>query len=256
MPKHAPSDDRAQAAPRFHVPDGLAPGAQIRLPDRAARHVAVLRLRAGDAIRLFDGSGGEFQAQLTALERSRITALIGQRSELERESPLGITLAQCLSGGDRMGLALQKATELGVAAILPLASERSVVRLSAERAERKLEHWRNVVIAACEQCGRNRVPTVHAPQDLHAWLAGSDAGALRLMLLPQADRSLSELAPPAPGAPITLLAGPEGGLAPHETAAALRAGFTAVRLGPRVLRTETAPLAALAALQMLWGDFR
>jgi 16S rRNA (uracil1498-N3)-methyltransferase len=252
----SPDSAPLRSLPRFHIAQPLAPGAEIRLPDRAARHIAVLRLRQGDAILLFDGSGGEFEAELTALERNRTTALIGRHHGLERESPLRITLAQCLSGGDRMDLALQKATELGVAMVVPLASQRSVVRLSADRAERKLEHWRNVVISACEQCGRNRVPPVHAPQELHAWLAGTDDRSLRLLLSPQAPLSLADLPPPAAPGNITLLAGPEGGLAPHETDAALRAGFTPVQLGPRVLRTETAPLAALAALQMLWGDFR
>src|SRR5438105_4516772 len=146
------------AAPRFYVPFPLASGAEIELPDRAARHVAVLRLARGDAIVLFNGSGGEYAAQLSRVSRDTAHARIGKKNPIERESPLAITLAQCVSSGDRMDLTLQKATELGVRRIVPLESERSIVRLSSERADRRVAHWRGIVSAACEQSGRNCVP--------------------------------------------------------------------------------------------------
>ena len=242
-------------APRFFVPEMLVPGADIRLPERAARHVAVLRLREGVAITLFNGEGGECRAVLTGLARDRVTARIVERLDTERESPLAITLAQCVSAGDRMDFVLQKATELGATTLIPVASERSIVRVSGDRAERKLEHWRNVVIAACEQCGRNRPPLIPAMAALHPWLAGlpmSRTDGARLLLAPDGVAGAGSLARETR---VTLLVGPEGGLAAHEREAAERAGFTPVRLGPRVLRTETAPLAALAVLQTLWGDF-
>jgi 16S rRNA (uracil1498-N3)-methyltransferase len=170
----------------------------------------------------------------------------------DRESPLAIALAQCVSTGDRMDTTLQKSTELGVSKIVPIASERSVVRLSRDRADRRLAHWRNVVIAACEQCGRNHVPEVTAITEFAAFLspAASDDG-LRLLLAPDSDRDLKQLDPPGK---VTLLVGPEGGLAPEERQRAERSGFVPIRFGPRVLRTETAPLAAIAAMQALWGD--
>jgi len=240
---------------RFFVSDTLSPGAEIRLPERAARHVGVLRLREGEALTLFNGEGGECRAVLTGLARDRITARIIERIDAERESPLAITLAQCVSAGDRMDFVLQKATELGASQIIPIVSERSIVRVSGERAERKLEHWRNVVIAACEQCGRNRTPVIPPMAELHPWLAGLPASGLsgaRLLLAPD---GLSGAGSLARETHVTLLVGPEGGLAAHEREAAERAGFKPLRLGPRVLRTETAPLAALAMLQTLWGDF-
>ncbi len=171
---------------------------------------------------------------------------------MERESPLAITLAQCLSSADRMDITLQKSTELGVSRIVPLASERSVVKLSGERADRRVAHWRNVLVAACEQCGRNRVPEVAAITDLADFLGvpGRRRG-LRLLLAPDASRDLRSL---EPASAVTLLVGPEGGLAPQERRHAEASGFVPIRFGPRVLRTETAPLAAIAAMQALWGD--
>jgi 16S rRNA (uracil1498-N3)-methyltransferase len=239
------------AAPRFYVSSGLAPGAEIELPERAARHVTVLRLARGDAITLFDGSGGQFAAELTRVARNSAHARIGRKDAAERESPLAVTLAQGVSSGDRMDLALQKATELGVARIVPLASERSIVRLSAERAERRVAHWRGIVTAACEQSGRNRVPQVDAITELDVFLAAPAAGELRLMPSPGAERDLKAL---ARAQAVTLLVGPEGGLSPAERARAEAKGYVPVRFGPRVLRTETAPLALIAAMQVLWGD--
>jgi 16S rRNA (uracil1498-N3)-methyltransferase len=242
------------SAPRFQVDGLLAAGAEIDLPERAARHVAVLRLRAGDVVVLFSGRGGEHAARLTLVSRSGVRAKVGAFQDVGRESPLAITLAQCISAGDRMDLTLQKATELGVQKIVPLISERAVVRLKEERAERRLQHWRAVVAAACEQCGRNSIPEVSAPTELHAWLAAPEtraAEAARLVLAPEAASGLGVI----PRSDSTLLLiGPEGGLADHELVAAKTAGFTPIRLGPRILRTETAPLAAITALQVLWGD--
>ena len=239
------------AAPRFYVPSGLAPGAEIELPERAARHVAVLRLARGDAVTLFDGSGGQYAAELTRVARDAAHARVGRRDALERESPLAVTLAQCVSSGDRMDLTLQKATELGVVRIVPLASERSIVRLSSERADRRVAHWRGIVTAACEQSGRNRVPEVDPITAFDVFLAAPATGEIRLMPSPGADRDLKGL---APARAVTLLVGPEGGLSPAERERAAAKGYLAVRFGPRVLRTETAPLALIAAMQVLWGD--
>ena len=240
-----------RAAPRFHVPMALSPGAEIELPERAARHVAVLRLRQGDAVTLFNGGGGEFAAELIRVSKDAARARLGPGRTIERESPLAITLAQCVSSGDRMDVTLQKSTELGVARIVPLASERSIVRLSQERADRRVVHWRGVVIAACEQCGRNRVPDVEAIMDLDTFLEGAKDDALRLLLAPDAAQDLKTL---DPARAVTLLVGPEGGLSPGEWQRAEARGFVPVRFGPRVLRTETAPLAVVAAMQALWGD--
>lgn len=241
------------AAPRFHVSAHLSAGAEIDLPERAARHVVVVRLRQGDAITLFNGMGGEYGAVLTRLSKGQVSARITEWRPIERESALDVTLAQCISSGDRMDTTLQKATELGVKAIVPLESERSVVRLSSERMEKRLVHWRNVALAACEQCGRNQPPAVATVERLHTWLMAlnPEGPATRVLLAPDATRGFGSL--PRSSA-LLLLVGPEGGLAPHERAAAQTAGFIPLRLGPRTLRTETAPLAALAALQTLWGD--
>ena len=241
----------SSAAPRFFIDRPFAPGAEIELPERVVRHVAVLRLRMGDAITLFNGSGGEHQCALSRVTKDSVRARVIAWHDLERESGIQITLAQGLSGSDRMDHAMQKATELGVCAIRPLATERSVVRLSEERADRRLAHWRNVVAAACEQCGRNRLPEVHAVATLGEFLSGAHADARRLLLAPSGSVRLREL---APAGRVIVLIGPEGGLAEHEQERVLKAGFIAVRIGPRVLRTETAPLAAVAALQAMWGD--
>ena len=239
------------APPRFFFDGPLAPGAEVELPERAARHAVVLRLRAGDPIELFNGAGGEYACALSRAARDSMRARVSAWRDIERESSIDITLAQGLSGGDRMDYAVQKATELGVRAILPLATERSVVRLSDERADRRLAHWRNIVAAACEQCGRNRLPGVHPVVTLGAFLASADAGAQRLLLTPTGSVSLREL---TPAGKFILIAGPEGGLTEAEEQRTTHAGFIPVRLGPRVLRTETAPLAAIAALQSMWGD--
>lgn len=245
-------------APRFYCPIPLAEGLHTALPEGAARHAArVLRLRADDALTLFDATGGEYAARILSVERERVAVEVLAWRDAECESPLAITLVQALQAGEKMDLTVQKAVELGIARIVPVVSRRSVVRLDGERALRRVEHWRGVVASACEQSGRNRVPEVSALEGLERWLAKPPApGVRRLMLAPGAAHTLATLAPPAAGERIELLIGAEGGLAPEEMQAATAAGFAGIRLGPRILRTETAGLAALAAMQCLWGDFR
>jgi 16S rRNA (uracil1498-N3)-methyltransferase len=240
--------------PRFYCPGELAIPAQILLPEEAAHHAArVLRLREGDAIVLFNGKGGEYEARISRIDKRQVEVRILAWHDTERESPLQTVLAQALSSGEKMDYTLQKAVELGICAIQPLESERSVVRLAGERAQKRIAHWQGVVVAACEQCGRNRVPAVSPLVPLLDWLSEQEGMGLRLMLSPTANLTLREL--PRPSGPVTLLAGPEGGLSPGEAQAAEGCGFIPVRLGGRVLRTETAALAALAAMQALWGDF-
>jgi 16S rRNA (uracil1498-N3)-methyltransferase len=242
--------------PRFHCDLPLAPGRQIELPLDAARHaVGALRLRDGDAVTLFNGDGAEYPGVLE-LRGKLAFARIGSRTEPSRESPLRITLAQGISSGERMDLTLQKAVELGICAIQPLMMRRTVVKLSGEKLDKRLRHWQGVVIAACEQCGRNRIPPVLEIQDALVWLKQPEVSDTpnRFLLDPEGDVGLAGMAPPE-GA-ILLLAGPEGGFDPVERKLALAAGFRRVRLGPRILRTETAALAALAAMQARWGDFQ
>ena len=244
-------------APRFYCPVKLSVGVCVDLPENAARHACrVLRLRVGDELTLFDGAGGEYSARIAEVARERVSAEVLLWRDVDCEAPLGLTLVQALQAGEKMDMTMQKAVELGVSRIIPVASRRSVVRLAGERAQRRLEHWRGVVASACEQCGRNRLPEVAALAGLDRWLGQpAKAGTLRLMLAPGAARTLNDLAVPAPGGEVELLIGAEGGLAPDEVELAAAAGYLAVRLGPRVLRTETAGLAALAAIQCLWGDF-
>lgn len=239
--------------PRFYLAGPLAPGDRIELPPGAARHAArALRLAAGDAIALFDGRGGEYAACIERIGKDQVDVHVTGFQAIERESPLRVLLAQGISSGERMDYTLQKAVELGVAAIQPIAARRSVVKLAGERAERRTSHWQGVVASACEQCGRNRLPAVAPPQPLARWLGTRAPGRL-LFLSPQADMRFAEL--PPPDGLDTLVAGPEGGFEADEIAALHAAGAIPVRLGPRVLRTETAALAALAAMQTLWGDF-
>ena len=241
-------------SPRFYCREALSPGAHIDLPEPVARHaVRVLRLPPGAEIVLFDGRGGEYDARIERIERDRVVVALGAWRDVERESPLAVTLIQAVQAGEKMDFTVQKAVELGVAQIVPVDSRRSVTRLAGERAARRVAHWQGVAAAACEQCGRNQVPLVASLEKLENWLARPATGILRLILAPDAEPSLVDL-PPATA--LQLLIGAEGGLDPQEIIAAQQAGFTAVRMGPRVLRTETAGLAALAALQALWGDFR
>jgi 16S rRNA (uracil1498-N3)-methyltransferase len=235
--------------PRIHVPGPLAVDDVVTLPEAAAHHLArVLRLGPGAEVRLFDGSGGEYAATLTAVDRRRVETRVGAFDPREAELPFRVVLAQAISRGDRMDLTLQKAVELGVAAVVPLVSARAAPLPSGDRRERRLAHWRGIVAGACEQCGRNRLPEVEPPRPLTEWLDRAPPGT-RLVLDPEAGVPLREL--PLPEAPVTLLVGPEGGLADDELRRARQAGFVGVGLGSRVLRTETAALAALAQLHCL-----
>lgn len=240
--------------PRFYCPSPLAPGASVELPPEAAHHAGkVLRMAEGDRLILFDGQGGEWTGRLVRVGKSLVAAL-ESFAEIDREPPLAVTLIQCLPAADKMDWIVQKSVELGVAAIRPVVARRSVVRLSGERMERRVAHWQAVAVAACEQCQRNRVPPVTSLVDLSQLLAESAVeNSLRLILAPGGERRLAEL--PAPSTPVSLLIGPEGGFEETELAAARLAGFVPVALGPRVMRTETAGLAALAAMMAVWGDF-
>jgi len=238
---------------RVYVEEPLASGAHCLVAGSAANHmVRVLRLGVGAAVTLFDGAGGEYAACIESLRKDAVRIAVGDHTAVERESPLAVTLAQGVSRGERMDWVIQKATELGVRRVVPLITQRSVVRLDARQAEKKSQHWRGISIAACEQCGRNRLPELAAPVDFHEFLCreASDPG-LRLVLSPTGSLRIGAL---KFAEKITLLIGPEGGLAPEEGAAALAQGFSGVQLGPRILRTETAAIAALAALQHAFGD--
>jgi 16S rRNA (uracil1498-N3)-methyltransferase len=239
---------------RCFVPPPLAAGGTRLLPPDVSAHVArVLRARVGQSLTLFDGCGGEYDASILEIGRRGVQVRIDLQRPIERESPLRVTLLQALARGERMDFIVQKATELGVAAIVAWGGERSVVRLDSAALARRCTHWRAVAISACEQCGRNRVPRIDAAADLAGACAQSEAGSLRLQLAPDAERTLSSVAGQSPS--ISLLIGPEGGFSDDELALAQQHGFQLCRLGPRVLRAETAPLAALAALQAVAGDF-
>jgi 16S rRNA (uracil1498-N3)-methyltransferase len=244
--------------PRFYCPDLMVGRRRVALPDAASHHAArVLRLKEGDLVRLFDGRGGEWDAAIARIDPRGVEVEAGEARAAASEPALRVTLAQGLCAQDKMDWVVQKAVELGVTAIQPLAAERSVIRLTPERAERRQRHWQAVAVAACEQSGRARIPGVAPVKSLTQWLdvldAAPDGGGLRLMLSPHAGVPLPQLAGSA--AAVSLMVGPEGGLSEREVALAQAAGFRAARLGPRILRTETAALAALAALQTLWGDW-
>lgn len=242
------------SAPRFFCSVNLAQGAIVSLPDNSAHHAArVLRMKAGDAVALFNGDGYDYHGEILHLSKNEVVAKIDRITRVECESPLVITLAQAISSGDRMDFTLQKAVELGIGAIQPIAAERSVVKLSGDRAEKRREHWQNVVISACEQSGRAIVPQVAPILPLADWLGKNENFGLKLLLAPDAELTLHALEKPS--IPICLLIGCEGGLSPQEQQAAAACGFTPIRLGGRILRTETAALAALSAIQTLWGDF-
>ena len=239
--------------PRIHCDTRLGPGAQLSLAPDAAQHVSrALRLKAGDALTLFDGGGGEYEAVIQRIDRDRVDVKVGAFSDVERESLLALGLVQGLPEADKMDWIIQKAVELGISWIQPLVCERSVVRLSGERAERRQAHWRRVAIAACEQSGRNRIPEVRPTLAFQAWLAAPTEVA-RWLLMPGAQPMAARA---APSGPLELVVGPEGGLSERERELCESRGCEPVALGPRVLRTETAPIAALAAMHALWGDFR
>jgi 16S rRNA (uracil1498-N3)-methyltransferase len=238
---------------RVHVTGALAAGGRRTLEGDAANHIArVLRLRPGDALTLFDGGGGEHAARIEEVRQGAVIVTVGERADPARESPLQLTLAQGVSRGERMDWVVQKATELGVSRIVPVLTERSVVKLDARQSQRKLQHWQGIAVAACEQSGRDRIPEIAAPRGLHDLLGDLRPGVTRLLLSPAAGLRLGQL--PAPEGEVVVLIGPEGGLAQTEQRAALAAGFAAVGLGPRVLRTETAAVAALTLLQHRFGD--
>jgi 16S rRNA (uracil1498-N3)-methyltransferase len=239
---------------RCYVPAPLAVGESRQLPQEVATHVArVLRAREGQLLTLFDGRGGEYDATIVQIDRHGVRVQVELHRAIECESPLPVTLLQALARGERMDFIVQKATELGVAAIVAMGGDRSVVRLEGEGLARRCEHWRAVAISACEQCGRNRLPTISVVADLASACAQVDATSLRLLLAPEADQTLIAVAQRA--ARITLAVGPEGGFSDEERSLAQQQGFQSCRLGPRVLRAETAPLAALATLQAVAGDF-
>ena len=234
---------------RTHVDAPLAVGAVVTLSENATGHlVRVLRLGLGDACIVFNGDGADYEARLVSLGKRGAEVEVMARHALANESPLRITLAQAIARGEKMDWVLQKATELGVEAVVPLLTERTEVKLDAERSEKRSAHWRGVVIAACEQCGRARVPAIAAPVTLRDWLAGRATPGW--FLDPDAERGLRD---PEPGE-LTLVVGPEGGLGDRDLASLRAAGFRGLRLGPRILRTETAGVAVLAALQALHGD--
>ena len=245
---------------RCHVELPLQPGTTVVLPEHAGNHLArVLRLREGDPCVLFNGDGHDYAARIVEAGKRSTVIEVLDATPVDNESPLRVTLVQGIARGEKMDLVLQKATELGVDRIVPVNSERSEVKLDGERLERRVAHWRAVLASACEQCGRARLPRLDAPVALASVGGLLDPGGLRLTLDPQGAHALPGLAPrlPADGSGTVVVAvGPEGGWAPRDRDRLQAAGFEGLRLGPRVLRTETAGLAAIAALQALYGDLR
>jgi len=241
-------------APRFFVADTLSSanvGMEVTLPDGVAHHaLRVLRLAPGDAILLFDGEGGEYAATITRAGKREASARIDRFDDADRESPLAVTLVQAVTASDTMDAIVRHAVELGAAALQPVVAERSARFPSGAHGDKRLAHWRQVAVSACEQCGRNRVPEVGEPMPLSQWMSRPRNG---IVFDAQAGASLASL---AAGTAVDVLVGPEGGLTDAELARAARAGLRAVRLGPRILRADTAALSALAAVNLLWGDFR
>lgn len=241
---------------RAYVAMPLAVGTRVALPADVAGHlVRVMRLAVGDGCVLFNGDGRDVAARVVAADRRGAEVLLLAEIAVDTESPLRLGLLQGIARGEKMDLILQKATELGVHAVAPVSSDRSEVRLDAERAAKRLAHWRSVVAAACGQCGRARLPEVAAPVALDAGLAALAPGTQRLLLDPAASQAVADLTPPGADG-IVLAVGPEGGWSPRDRQLLDGAGFVSVRLGPRILRTETAGLAAIAALQSRFGDLR
>nr|WP_024965790.1 16S rRNA (uracil(1498)-N(3))-methyltransferase [Pantoea sp. IMH] len=238
--------------PRIYHPEPLTPDSEISLCDDAANHVGrVLRMGPGEALELFDGSNLTFPATIVQADKKSVRVSVGESREESRESPLHLHLGQVMSRGEKMEFTIQKAVELGVNTITPLFSERCGVKLDAERLAKKVQQWQKIVIAACEQCGRNTVPEVRTPMMLEAWCAEPEEG-MKLNLHPRASQSINTL--PLPVSRVRLLIGPEGGLSAGEIAMTAQYGFTDILLGPRVLRTETTALTAMTALQVRFGD--
>ncbi len=244
---------------RFYCPEKLALGAIVSLPESAAIHAArVLRMTIGDQAILFNGDGQDYTCELTLVKKNEVLAKIKSSTSVHNEPPLNITLLQGISSGDRMDYTIQKAVELGVNHIQPIATERSVVKLNQERAAKRLAHWQNVVHSACEQSGRAVVPQIAEPKSLNHWLAENPhQHQCRILLNPIGAKRLTELEKPnlETTHEIQLLIGAEGGLSPNEIEMANSNGFQSIILGPRILRTETAALAAMASMHIVWGDF-
>ena len=243
------------SAPRFYCPPPLPLSTNFELPAAAAHHASrVLRLRVGDAVQIFDGIGNALDATINEISGKHVVLGNLQTCMAQQESGLRIVLAQAMCSSDKMDWIVQKATELGASEILPVQTQRSVAKLSGARAEKRTEHWRSVAVSACEQCGRNDLPLIHAPQELDTWLLTMRAApGSKFILLPGGATQLQ--AQPKPQNSATLLIGPEGGFSTDEASVAQQMGFAPVLLGPRVLRTETAAIAGISALQTLWGDF-
>lgn len=239
--------------PRIYLPIPLQAGAEVALDARAVGHVVrVLRLRVGDAVVLFNGDGNDYSAELIEVRKDQACCRIRSAQPRDTESPLVVELAQGISRGERMDYTIQKAVEMGVQRIIPLSTERSQVKISGEREEKRLQHWTGIILHACEQSGRNRIPELLPVQRLDQWLGNRTAVTHALFLDPEGTVGVNGLTGPVRS--VSLLVGPEGGLSPDERILATTAGFLRLRLGPRILRTETAALAALAALQGIWGD--
>lgn len=238
--------------PRFYCPEPLQAGATIALPEAVAHHVHVLRLQPGDELCLFDGAGGEYRARLTSVGKRCASAAVEAHVAREVELPYALTLVQALPEGSKMEWIIEKAVELGVTAIQPLAAQRCVVRLSAQRAEKKQEHWQGVIVAASEQSGRNRLARLGELCDFDQWIGRQDMGSC-ILLSPRATQSLAAWARGTKPQAVSLMIGPEGGYTQQEEDAATARGALALSMGPRILRTETAGLAALAAINAAWG---
>jgi 16S rRNA (uracil1498-N3)-methyltransferase len=239
--------------PRFYCPQSLFIGARIDLPEPIPHHLQVLRLAAGENITLFNGEGGEYTATLTALQRALASVEIKAFSQRDADLRYAVTLAQALPEGSKIDWIIEKAVELGAMTIQPLASQRCVVKLAAERAQKKREHWHGIIVAATEQCGRNRLAHLAELTDFSDWIAQQDLHR-RILLSPRAEQSLSDWGRHHPPQAVTLVIGPEGGFTEQEEYAARANGALILSLGPRVLRTETAGLAALAVLNAVWGE--
>lgn len=238
--------------PRFFCPQPLVAGTVIDLPEAVAHHIQVVRLAVGEEVTLFNGEGGQYQARLASVAKRSVTAEVLAHDAREAEPPFAVTLAQALPEASKMDWIIEKAVELGVAGIVPLAAQRCVVRLSAERAEKKLAHWQGIIVSASEQCGRNRLAQLAQLQEFSSWNRQPGA-ATRLLLTPRAGLSLADWARQQAPQALTLMVGPEGGFSETEENAALAAGAIGVAMGPRILRTETAGLTALATLNALWN---
>lgn len=238
--------------PRFFCPLPLTPGAQLDLPSETAHHIFVLRLNSGDQITLFNGEGGCYLATLHSVSKKQVIADIKVFLSEDVELPFNLTLAQALPEGSKMDWIVEKAIELGVSHIQPLAAQRSVVKLNAERADKKMQHWQGIIQSASEQCGRNRLAHLAELMDVQKWLTQKDLHK-RILLSPRAETSLADWARHHPAQAITLMIGPEGGFSEIEEQAAIKQGALMLRLGPRILRTETAGLTAISVLSAAWG---